>query len=85
MRVRAWTDRRDPAFPRAVIQRGDCAQEQCGQFSISISNGEIGLTVRFDSEAEFCKFMERGELSQPAATGDGAAGSSPSQPTRHAD
>ena len=30
------------------------------KFSISISNGERGMTVRFDSEAEFRNFLERG-------------------------
>ena len=31
-----------------------------GGKGISISNGERGMTVRFDSEAEFHSFLERG-------------------------
>jgi hypothetical protein len=61
MTVYVWTDRRDPKVPRALMQRGDCTRDQCGQFSISISDGEIGLTVRFESEAEFRRFLEQGE------------------------
>src|SRR4051812_35169421 len=62
MTVYVWTDRRDPAVPRALIQRGECTRDHCRQFSISISNGELGLTVRFESEAEFQDFLERGEV-----------------------
>ena len=61
MTVYVWTDRRNPAVPRALIQRGDCTREQCGQFSISISDGQVGLTVRFESEGEFRRFLEVGE------------------------
>ena len=61
MTVYVWTDRRNPAVPRALIQRGDCTRDQCGQFSISISDGQVGLTVRFESEAEFRRFLEQGE------------------------
>ena len=57
-----WPDRRNTRLPRAVIQKGRCDDGQCGQFSISISNGEVGMTVRFDSEAEFQAFLERGEV-----------------------
>jgi hypothetical protein len=32
------------------------------QFSISISNGERGMTLRFDSENEFRNFLERGAV-----------------------
>jgi hypothetical protein len=48
MQILAWEDRRNPSAPRAIIQQGRCDQSQCGQFSISISisNGERGLTVR---------------------------------------
>jgi hypothetical protein len=49
-----------PSAPRAVIQQGRCDLNQCGQFSISMSNGERGLTVRFDSEEEFRRFLELG-------------------------
>ena len=40
--------------------KGRCDEGECNQFSISISNGERGMTVRFDSEAEFRNFLERG-------------------------
>jgi hypothetical protein len=62
MTVYVWTDRRNPAVPRALIQRGDCTRNHCGQFSISISDGQVGLTVRFESEAEFRRFLEQGEV-----------------------
>jgi hypothetical protein len=62
MEIRAWEDRRTPAQPRAIIQQGRCDEGQCGQFSISISNGEQGLTVRFESAEEFRRFLERGGL-----------------------
>ena len=60
MQIFAWDDRRNPSQPRAVIQSGRCDEGQCGQFSISISNGERGMTVRFDSEDEFKIFLQRG-------------------------
>jgi hypothetical protein len=53
-------DRKNPSQPRALIQQGRCDEGECNQFSISISNGERGMTVRFDSEAEFRNFLERG-------------------------
>jgi hypothetical protein len=62
MQIHVWNDRRNPAVPRAVIQQGRCDEGQCGQFSISISNGERGMTVRFDSEDEFRNFLERGAV-----------------------
>ena len=62
MQIRTWDDRRDPAIPRVTIQQGSCERDHCGQFSISISNGERGMTVRFDSEAEFREFLERGAV-----------------------
>lgn len=69
MKVYAWTDRRECAAPRAIMQRGECRHGECGQYSISISNGEVGLTIRFDTEVEFKQFMTRGELSEhPADT-----------------
>ena len=64
MEILVWQDRRDPNVPRAIIQQGRCDAGQCGQFSISISNGERGMTVRFDSEAEFRQFLERGAVEQ---------------------
>ena len=60
MEIYIWEDRHASNVPRAVIQRGRCSDNECGQFSISISNGERGMTVRFDSEAEFRDFMNRG-------------------------
>ena len=42
------------------MQRGVCSENECGQFSISVSNGEFGLTARFDSEEEFRRFLEEG-------------------------
>jgi hypothetical protein len=64
MQILAWDDRRDPSSPRAAIQQGRCDEGQCNQFSISISNGERGMTVRFDSEDEFRDFLERGVLEE---------------------
>jgi hypothetical protein len=61
MTVYSWTDRRNPAAPRAAMQRGECERQQCGQYSISISNGEIGLTIRFETQAEFARFLETGQ------------------------
>jgi hypothetical protein len=40
MQIHVWDDRRNPAVPRAVMQRGCCDEGHCGQFSISISDGE---------------------------------------------
>jgi hypothetical protein len=60
MQILTWDDRRSPTAPRAVIQQGRCDQTQCNQYSISISNGERGMTVRFDSEDEFQAFLARG-------------------------
>jgi len=48
--------------PRVTIQQGTCELGQCGQFSISISNSQRGMTVPFESEAEFREFLERGEV-----------------------
>jgi len=74
VRVFLWTDQRNPAMPRAVIERGDCARGRCGQFSISISNGETGLTVRFESEFEFRRFLDRGDTTEiPAPSEDVSA------------
>ncbi len=64
MEIRTWDDRRNPALPRVTIQQGSCELGQCGQFSISISNGERGMTVRFESEQEFREFLERGAVEQ---------------------
>ena len=60
--IYVWTDRQPSRIPRAVLQRGRCDRDECAQFSISISNGETGITVRFDSEGEFRQFLEQGEL-----------------------
>jgi len=60
MQILTWDDRKNPSQPRALIQQGRCGEGECNQFSISISNGERGMTVRFDSEAEFRNFLERG-------------------------
>lgn len=71
MAVYFWNDRRLAATPKAVMQqRSACEEQHCGQFSISISNDSVGLTVRFVSAEEFRVFLERGEVSQstPAAT-----------------
>jgi hypothetical protein len=62
MEIYVWEDRRAERRPRAVMQRGRCDDNECGQFSISISNGERGMTVRFESEQEFCAFLERGSV-----------------------
>jgi hypothetical protein len=64
MQILTWDDRRNPNSPRAVIQQGRCDEGQCRQFSISISNGERGLTIRFESEAEFREFLVRGTAEQ---------------------
>ena len=62
MQILTWDDRKNPSQPRAVIQQGRCADGECNQFSISITNGERGLTVRFDSEDEFRDFLNRGAV-----------------------
>lgn len=62
MEIRDWDDRRNPAVPRVVIQQGRCDDGHCGQFSISISNGERGMTVRFEGEDEFRQLLERGTV-----------------------
>ncbi len=62
MEIRTWDDRRKPAVPRVTIQQGSCELGQCGQFSISISNGQRGMTVRFESEAEFRELLEHGAV-----------------------
>jgi hypothetical protein len=62
MTVYVWTDRREPAVPRALIQRGECSRGHCRQFALSISNGAFGLTVRFESETEFQQFLAQGEV-----------------------
>jgi len=72
MKVYAWADRRHAASPRAVLQRGECGAGHCGQFSISISDGERGLTIRFDSEQEFRRFLDRGETEGIASRADSA-------------
>ena len=64
MEIRTWTDRRNPAVPRAIIQQGRCEVGDCAQFAISLSDGERGMTVRFDSEAEFREFLARGTVEQ---------------------
>jgi hypothetical protein len=65
MEIFVWEDRRPARPPRAVVQRGRCDENQCGQFSISISNGERGMTVRFATEQEFRDFLERGTAEHP--------------------
>ncbi len=62
MEIRTWEDRRNPAVPRVTVQKGNCELGQCGQFSISISNGMRGMTVQFDSEQEFRELLERGTV-----------------------
>jgi hypothetical protein len=64
MEIRTWEDRRQPSAPRVTIQQGACEHGQCGQLSISISNGERGMTVRFDSEQEFRELLQRGAVEQ---------------------
>lgn len=63
MEIRTWEDRSTPAVPRVTLQQGSWETGQCGQFSISISNGQRGMTVRFESEEEFREFLTRGETS----------------------
>jgi hypothetical protein len=62
MKVHIWPDHRPSRTPRALLQRGRCDRDDCGQFAISISNGEFGITVRFESEDEFRRFLQEGEL-----------------------
>jgi len=64
MEIRTWEDRRTPAVPRVTLQQGSCETGQCRQFSISISNAQSGMTVRFESDAEFREFLERGVSEQ---------------------
>ena len=62
MHILEWEDQRNPSSARALIQQGRCDRGECGQFAISISNGQRGMTVRFDSESEFRQFLERGSV-----------------------
>lgn len=80
MKVYAWPDRREEASPRAVLQRGECGSGHCGQFSISISDGERGLTIRFDNEQEFRRFLERGETDDLFAQDNSSMAESPRHP-----
>jgi hypothetical protein len=59
-----WEDRRPARQPRAVVQRGRCDENQCGQFPSSISNGERGMTL-LTQEQKFRDFLERGAAEQP--------------------
>jgi hypothetical protein len=81
MKVYVWTDQRNPATPRATIQRGECSRGHCRQFALSISNGELGLTVRFESETEFQRFLEEGEVAHEQR--DEADGHEATGTTRH--
>lgn len=65
MKVFTWPDYVATPTPRVVVQQGRCDAGHCGQFSISISNGSIGLTVRFDDEAEFRRFWTNAGDEQP--------------------
>jgi hypothetical protein len=58
----AREDRRQPSVPRPVIQKGRGAEDPCGPFAISISDAARGMTVRFDSDAEYRRFFERAGL-----------------------
>jgi hypothetical protein len=44
------------------MQRGECERQQCGQYSTSTANGQIGLTIRFDNQAEFVGFLATGHI-----------------------
>ena len=54
--------------PRILLQRGECEKGYCKPFSLSISDGETGMTARFDSPEEFEAFMRSGELEEGRAT-----------------
>jgi hypothetical protein len=75
MKVYVWIDRHNSALPRAVMQRGQCSRDECHQFSISISNGELGLTARFESEEEFRQFVQDGHANTSAASGSSSPSS----------
>lgn len=77
MKVYLWEDRLIGAGPRAMLHRGECDRGQCGQFALSISNGELGLTVRFESAAEFHQFMDRGEMATQSSEGCRDIGTAP--------
>jgi hypothetical protein len=64
MRIFTWEDRREPSSPRAILQRGECTKNQCGQFSLTVSDGVKGMTARFDSRQEFEEFMQLGEMEE---------------------
>jgi hypothetical protein len=70
MHVFLWTDRQPSRTPRALLERGRCADGHCAQFSVSISNGDVGMTVRFESEQEFRRFLDQGELLRQDRPGD---------------
>ena len=60
MRIYTWEDRRDPSPAQAVIETGHCIGGVCRAWSVSISNGEVGITARFDNKEEFDEFMRTG-------------------------
>ncbi len=74
MKIHVWRDYRDPGPPRALLERGECAKGQCRSWSISISNGDYGITARFEGRDEFELFLELGELTERRGSDDADLG-----------
>ena len=70
MKIFVWQDFREPGPPRVLLERGECSKGQCRSWSVSISDGDTGITARFESREEFEMFLETGELTE-RRTGDG--------------
>ena len=60
MKIWTWEDRREIGPAQAVIETGHCIGGVCEAWSVSVSNGDIGITARFDSKDEFDEFMRTG-------------------------
>ncbi len=60
MKIWTWEDRREMGPAQAVIETGNCIGGACKAWSVSVSNGDIGITARFESKDEFDEFMRTG-------------------------
>ena len=60
MKIYTWEDRRDPSPAQAIIEAGHCIGGVCRAWSVSVSNGDFGITARFDNREEFEDFMRTG-------------------------
>lgn len=68
MKIWTWEDRREMGPAQAVIETGNCIGGVCKAWSVSVSNGDIGITARFDSKDEFAEFMRTGVAKEDVCT-----------------